>query len=125
MVTALRRRVFSSVAEGRAAACGLLMTLGFIAFCGFVPGMQNLRYIAPADGAYCLLAGIGLWYLMSRAQKSWTALRYRALLVVAIAIAALDLARDYQTLVSVLHSGMQDLPARGILERNLETVEPR
>lgn len=118
LAAVLSRRVFSTAAEARAAASALAMTASFVGVSSFVPGMQNLRYIGPADGAYCLLAGVGLWSVMSLAQRRLPRPRYRSLLIIAVAIVALDLLRDNETFRSVvLRSGMEDMPAKWILER--------
>ncbi len=100
-----------------AARAVALVAAGFCAFAAFVPNFQYLRIISPADGCYCLLAGLGLWSLLSLARRVLPAADYRALLVLAIAGTAIAAARDYGTFRSaVVGSGMQDLAVRMIRE---------
>ena len=40
------------------------MVLAFLASVSFMPLRQSLRYTSPAHGAFCLLAGYGLWRIL-------------------------------------------------------------
>jgi 4-amino-4-deoxy-L-arabinose transferase-like glycosyltransferase len=94
----------------RAAGCTVVMMLGFAAFAGFFPYMQNLRYVTPANGAYCLIAGVGLCYLLDLSRQLPTLDRSVALLA-AVGITAISLVGDYNTFTSVVvRSGILDLP---------------
>lgn len=93
----------------------LCMTFGLVAFSSFFPGMQSLRYISPADGAFVLLAGIGLWGLLSAAHRVVSRADYRLLLALSIVVLLIEGARDYRTFTSVVvSSGMQDLAVTDI-----------
>jgi 4-amino-4-deoxy-L-arabinose transferase-like glycosyltransferase len=103
------------IPDACAAGCAALTTLGFVAFASFVPGMQNLRYICPASGAYCLLAGLGLWYLVSLARQSLPATAARTVFLLAVVAVVIGAVRDYRAFSSVVvASGMQDLPVAWI-----------
>ena len=92
----------------------LLIASAFILFASFVPDFQYLRIMSPANGAYCLLAGLGLWHLMSLAKTlpgvpGWLAPAVAAFYLV------LSGAGDYLTFTTVVvRSGMEDLAVTGI-----------
>jgi ABC-type Na+ efflux pump permease subunit len=100
--------------DSRAAGVAALITLGFVAFASFVPNFQYLRIIGPADGPYCLLAGLGLWYLLSLARGTLPESDYRALVVLVAVGIAIAAARDYHTFRSLVDSGMEDFAVRFI-----------
>lgn len=121
VVAALPRRLLGRVegaekiADPRAAGVAALITVSFIALASFVPNFQYLRIVSPADGPYCLLAGLGLWYLLSLARAALSVADFKALIVLAIVAVAISSARDYRTFRSVVvRSGMQDLTVRSI-----------
>jgi 4-amino-4-deoxy-L-arabinose transferase-like glycosyltransferase len=102
--------------DPRAAWVTALITLGFIAFASFVPNFQYLRIVSPADGPYCLLAGLGLWYLLSLARGTLPEADYRALVVLAAVGIAIAAARDYHTFRALVDSRMGDFAVRFIRE---------
>jgi hypothetical protein len=91
-----------------------LIALGFVAFASFVPNFQYLRIISPADGTYCLLAGLGLWYLLSLARGGLSVSDYRALVVLVTVGIVIAVARDYRAFRAVVGSGTEDLAVRSI-----------
>jgi 4-amino-4-deoxy-L-arabinose transferase-like glycosyltransferase len=106
------------IADMRAAGCATMVTLGFVLFCMFFPYMQDLRYITPANGAYCLVAGVGLCYILALARQTLPEFGRHAALAVSIGIVAISLINDYSTHTSVVvGSGMQDLPVGPIRQR--------
>jgi hypothetical protein len=111
LVPALRLRLFShaeregEIADWRAAGVAALIAVGFVALASFGPSFQYLRIISPADGTYCLLAGLGLWYLLSLARRGVPASGHRALLVLITVAVAIGAARDYRTFRSLTGAG--------------------
>lgn len=105
---------FGQIVDPRAAGVAAFFTLGFFAFSTFVPNFQYLRIIGPADGAYCLLAGLGLWYLLSLARGILPESDYKALLVLAVVGIAIAAARDYNTFRTLAGSHMEDFAVRSI-----------
>ncbi|MGA2328522.1 MAG: hypothetical protein ABSH05_19775 [Bryobacteraceae bacterium] len=120
LVPALRRRLLSraeregGIADWRAAGVAALIAVGFVALASFGPSFQYLRIISPADGAYCLLAGLGLWYLLWLARRGVPASGHRALLVLITVAVAISAARDYRTFRSLTGAG--DLAVRFVRE---------
>jgi hypothetical protein len=92
----------------------LLIASAFILFASFGPDFQYLRIMSPANGAYCLLAGLGLCRLVSMARTwvgkpVWLAPAIAATYVLASGVG------DYTTFTSVVvRSGMEDLAVKGI-----------
>jgi hypothetical protein len=79
-------------------SCGgvcALMAFGFVAMFSFVQGMEVLRFITPGQGAVCLVAAIGLWSLMSLAQRNLSRLEYRGLVALVAAGFMISMVRDY------------------------------
>jgi len=109
------REAVGQIADPRAAQVAALVALGFCAFAAFVPNFQYLRIVSPADGCCCLLAGLGLWSLLSLVRRVLPLADYRALLVLVVAGTVVAAARDYRTFRSiVVNTGMQDLAVRMI-----------
>ena len=107
-----------SVIDERAAICAMVLALGFVSFAGFFPYMQSLRFITPANGAYCLIAALGLCYLLGLAKENLPALLSAAVFLIAIGTILVTSANDYDTFKSVVvRSGMQDLAAVPIRQR--------
>jgi 4-amino-4-deoxy-L-arabinose transferase-like glycosyltransferase len=107
-----------NVQDARAAGCAVVMVLGFAVFAGFFPYMQNLRYITPANGANCLIAGVGLCYLLGLSRQHLPALANGVVFLVVIATIAVTIVGDYNTFTSVVvRSGMQDLAVVPIRQR--------
>lgn len=103
------------IADPHAAGVAAVMTVGFFSYACFFPGMQCLRYVSPANGTYCLLAGFGLWYLLSVGAKAMSRVDYRALIMLVAVAVMIEAARDYHTFVSVVvRSGMDDLSVSDI-----------
>ncbi|MGC9969479.1 MAG: hypothetical protein ABSE56_02695 [Bryobacteraceae bacterium] len=102
------------IVDPRAAEVAALIALGFVAFASFVPNFQYLRIISPADGTYCLLAGLGLWYLLSLARGGLSVSDYRALVVLVTVGIVIAVARDYRAFRAVVGSGTEDLAVRSI-----------
>lgn len=103
----------SRLADHRAAGLMAFVTLGFVAFASFVPNLQYLRIISPAAGAYCLLAGLGLWFPLRFVRTTPIAQHAAAVAAgVAILIAGIN---DYQSFKDVVvRSGMEELSVYGI-----------
>ncbi|HYR84306.1 MAG TPA: hypothetical protein VE422_09540 [Terriglobia bacterium] len=96
-----------------AASVAVLITMIFFSLASFGPIFQNLRIVSPSDGTYCLLAGLGFWYLLSVATAVFP--RYRAVALIALASLILAAVRDYRAFTTVVvRSGMEDLAVRGI-----------
>lgn len=98
-----------SAVDRDASYLAALLTLVFFGLAAFGPQLQNLRIVSPADGSYALLAGLGLWYLVSLAGQRR--------IIIALAAAGMTLAslRDYRTFVEVaVHAGIQDLSVKMI-----------
>jgi hypothetical protein len=105
-----------ALADPSAAGLAAFVTLGFVSFASFVPNLQYLRIISPADGSYCLLAGLGLWFPLSltRASVAHGSVSRFAQLAAGIAILAAGI-HDYQSFTNVVvHSGMEELPVSTI-----------
>jgi len=106
------------VGDARLAA---LMVVTFVLFASFVGDLQYLRILSPADGAYCLLAGLGLWSLLRMARHFLAENDFKALVLLAVLAVAIEAVRDYRIYTSVVvRSGMEDLTAiwiRGFLGR--------
>ncbi len=91
------------------------MTIGFFAFASIFPGMQSLRYVSPANGTFALLAGIGLWSLVTAAGGAMSRADHRLLIVLVAVGVVIAGARDYSTFVTVVvDSGVQDLAVTDI-----------
>lgn len=97
-----------------------LIAVSFVLFASFVGELQYLRIISPADGPYCLLAGIGLWILLSIARQFLSVDDFKALVLAAVFAVVIEGLMDYRTFTVVVRSGMEDLTAlwiRGALGR--------
>jgi len=91
----------------------VLMTAAFVGLCAFGPNLQNLRVVSPAAATYCLLAGIGFWYLVSLLRRvlrnDWV------VVLLAAGCLGADVVSNYQTFTQVVvDSRMDDLAVRGI-----------
>ena len=103
---------FAAGFDHTAAGLVAFVALGFVSLAAFVPNLQYLRIISPADGSYCLLAGLGLWFPLSLPVAR--APRYAAGLAVGIAILAAGI-HDYRSFTNVVvGSGMEELSVAGI-----------
>jgi len=95
--------------------------VSFLVFASLVGTLQYLRILSPADGPYCLLAGLGLWNLLTIARRFLSAADFRTLALVMLLAVAIEGVRDYQIFTYVVvRTGMQDLTAtwiRNILGR--------
>jgi hypothetical protein len=78
------------------------MTLLFVGYAAFAPNVRHLRSTSPVDGAYCLLAGIGLCTLLSWARQRMSATDFRVLLLLALLAAGNEGIRDYRVFTSVV-----------------------
>ncbi|HYL75441.1 MAG TPA: hypothetical protein VEU96_14610 [Bryobacteraceae bacterium] len=108
-------RRFSGLRDVRAAGITALMTLGFVGLAAFGPNFQFLRVISPADGTYCLLAAIGLWYLVALARHALPGFPRHAITGVAIGAVLLAGLHDYDAFTKVVvASGMEELAVSGI-----------
>jgi len=105
------------ISRRSAGAAGLVafFTLGFVSFASFFPNLQYLRIISPADGSYCLLAGLGLWFGLSAIRSAaGTPAHNVAAVAAGLAIAAAGM-HDYQSFRDVVvRSGMEELSVYGI-----------
>ena len=89
-----------------AAVCALLLSAAFVLFSAGYPLMQNLRYLSPANGAWCLLAAIGFWQLVALVKQS--SMRWALAAVVVLA-----LFRDYALFNSaIVQPGIVDLAVK-------------
>jgi 4-amino-4-deoxy-L-arabinose transferase-like glycosyltransferase len=106
------------VGDARLAA---LIVVSFVLFASLVGDLQYLRILSPADSAYCLLAGLGLWSLLGMARHFLAENDFKALVLLAVLAVGIEAVRDYRIYTSVVvRSGMEDLTAiwiRGILGR--------
>jgi 4-amino-4-deoxy-L-arabinose transferase-like glycosyltransferase len=108
-------RRFSGLRDVRAAGMIVLMACGFIGLAAFVPNLQYLRIISPADGTYCLLAAIGLCYLAALARHALPGLPRHAITGLAVVAVVLAGLRDYDAFTRVVvASGMEELSVSGI-----------
>ncbi|MEO8129836.1 MAG: hypothetical protein ABI822_22230 [Bryobacteraceae bacterium] len=100
---------------GRAPALIAFFTMGFVAFASFFPNLQYLRIISPAAGSYSLLAGLGLWLLLSAiGEAAGRRAQQTAAVAAVIAVVAAGV-NDYQSFKKVVvHSGMEELSVYGI-----------
>ena len=106
--------VTSSEREWPAARVLLLITSAFVLFASFVPDFQQLRIMSPANGAYSLLAGLGLCRLVSMA-RAWLGNPARLAPAIAATYVLASGVGDYTTFTSVVvRSGMEDLAVKGI-----------
>ena len=118
VVLSLGQSKFSNhlaIADRRAAGLAAFVTLGFVSFASFVPHLQYLRIMSPAAGSYSLLAGVGLWFLLSIAHRSLGRFaQYAAALAVGVGILAAGI-HDYRSFTNVVvRSGMEELSVFGI-----------
>lgn len=114
---------YISLRNTNAAKVAVLIIWSFAAFVGFFPGMQELRIMSPATGAYCLLAGTGVYYLVAIARQKLPLLAGIALALVAVVCGVVSIVGEYRIFTSaVVATGMQDLPVswlRQAIERRL------
>jgi hypothetical protein len=93
----------------------IFLTLTFIGVAAFGPNLQYLRVMAPANGSYCLLAGLGVWRILVLARRSLPDAYYRvAAICVAVAL-ALSTAGDYRRFNEVVvQTDMQDMSVKDV-----------
>ena len=93
----------------------IFVTLTFIGVAAFGPNLQYLRVMAPANGAYCLLAGLGVWLILVLARRSMPDAYYQVLtLCVAVAL-ALSTVADYRRFNEVVvQTDMQDMSVKDV-----------
>jgi hypothetical protein len=114
MVMLGRERVLEAPAA-RVAGIALLLVTSYVAFASVVPGMQNLRYICPADGALAMLAALGLALPLRWLQRRWAGLRSGLVTTAAALLLVVGLAHEYQVFASrLLRIG--DVPVRNVLD---------
>jgi hypothetical protein len=110
----------AAIVDHRAAGLVAFVTLGFVSFASLYPNLQYLRIISPASGSYCLLGGLGVWFVLSRirgyiARFSGPTFSLHAAGLAAgfaILIAAIH---DYRSFTNiVVRSGMEELSVFGI-----------
>jgi hypothetical protein len=106
----LRVDGMGKIADPHATRVAAFITLGFLSFSSFVPNYQYLRIFSPADGPYCLLAGLGLWFLLSLARGTLSVSDCKVVLVLVVVTVATGAARDYRTFRSVV--GLGELAVR-------------
>jgi len=119
-LVALAGVVAVGVVEARpAGVLAATMTAVFMLLGSFGPQLQNLRVISPSNGTYCLLAGLGLWWLMASAAA--LVHDYRVVLIVTLLCITIEGVRDYRAFTNiVVRSGMQDLAVTAIRQANNE-----
>lgn len=90
-----------------------LMTSTFIGAAAFGPNLQYLRIMAPANGCYCLLAGLGVWQIAVFFMKALHKQHFQAVAIcVGIALAAI-VASDYRRFDEVVvQTDMQDMAVK-------------
>lgn len=92
----------------------LLMLVVFFSFASFAGNWKYLRAVAPADGSYCLMAGLGLWWLMVWIKQFLSPAEFRTAVGIVVLVVAVAAARDLQVLQStVVDTGMQELSIFG------------
>ena len=102
---------YALLRNANAAKITVLITFSFIAFIGFYPGMQELRIMSPAIGAYCLLAGTGVYYLVAIAKGRLSGLVTIFSSFVAVVFVLVTMISEYRIFTSaVVATGIQDLP---------------
>lgn len=91
----------------------LLMAAAFFGLGAFGPNLQYLRIVSPANGAYCLLAGVGVWSLFTMAAGG----RRRNFVLAAVVLLGLagETVHNYYVFREVVvASGIQELDVREI-----------
>jgi hypothetical protein len=107
-----KRSVGLTTLERNCGGVCILMAIGFTAMFTFFPGMEVLRFITPGQGAVCLIAGVGLWCLLSLAQKRLARVEFGLLLAFVIAGMLQSMVRDYQVFDKVtIQAGIPELGA--------------
>lgn len=93
----------------------LLMTLSFIGAAAFGPNLQYLRIMAPANGSYCLLAGLGVWQIFVFVRQTMQARYCRAVAAcVGVALMA-TIVSDYKRFDKVvIQTDMQDMSVKDV-----------
>jgi len=117
LITLLQRPLPGAAQQPDSRVSGLcaLITLGVWSFASFYPNIQNLRMFSPADGTYCLLAGFGVWHLISMARANLAPRTFRVITVAMLLAIAAGAAHDYGVFRSVVvATDMQELPATWI-----------
>jgi len=70
-------------------------TLAYVAIAMAMPHFLNLRYVGNTYGSFCLLAGLGCWYLISKGWEWLDVTDRQAFAVIAIAVVLGSAAADY------------------------------
>jgi 4-amino-4-deoxy-L-arabinose transferase-like glycosyltransferase len=118
-VTAFGRRSAPSrdrlhIRDWRAAQMATVMAGTFILIASFGHQLQYLRLISPAEGAYCLLAGFGVWSLVGVARSFSPVAGQLAIPFLSFAL-LIEGVVDYRNFTEVIvNSGMEDLAVKGI-----------
>ena len=108
-------RNWGSILSPLARSCGsicAIMAVGFVCLFSVIPRAQTLRYVTPGDGAICLVAALGLWSLLSAANRYLARLEYGVLLAFVMLGVVLSMVRDYQVFDKVaMRAGIPELGA--------------
>jgi hypothetical protein len=111
---------YLGIVDPRAAGLAAFIAIAFVSFASFVPHLQYLRILSPADGSYCLLAGLGIWFSLALVRGSFARdargrlAGHAAALVVGIVLVVSGM-NDYRAFTTiVVHSGMEELSVFGI-----------
>jgi hypothetical protein len=100
--------------DSRAARVAALMALTFILIASLGPRLQYLRLTSPAEGAYCLLAGLGIWWLFS-AARSLSPAAGRLLVPLLVAAMLIEAVVDYRSFTeAIVKPDLQDLSVKYI-----------
>jgi hypothetical protein len=104
-----------NVSDRGALSLALFVTVCFLGAAAFGPNLQSLRLFSPANGCYCLLAGLGIWAIACSARSVLSRTPQRILAACLAGAMFLAAIRDYRTFNTVVvESGMEDLAAYGV-----------
>jgi 4-amino-4-deoxy-L-arabinose transferase-like glycosyltransferase len=97
----------SSLPAARVAA---LTVVALFCFSSFVGNLKYLRTFSPCDGAYSLMAAVGLWCLLCLARSFFNDVDFRAVVLLALLAIVAEGVRDYRTYTQiVVRTGMEDM----------------
>ncbi len=111
---AITGRAGLDLRDSRAARMAAVMALTFILIASLGPRLQYLRLTSPAEGAYCLLAGLGIWSFFCTV-RSLSPATERLLVPVLAAAILIEGIVDYRSFTEVIvKPDLQDLSVKYI-----------
>lgn len=94
-----------------------LFTLANMALAMVMPHWLNLRYVSVAFGTYCLLAGLGAWYVFSLMSQQLPRARRSVLIGAGALVLLAGAATDYRRFRSIfVRDATPDLSIRMLRE---------